>query len=140
MSSPDIRQRYVLVVEDDRGLREFYRAALQFAGFPAIAVEDGLSALHHIDSVKPQAVVLDLGLPRLAGLDVQQELKPRPDTQQIPIVIVSGTDTSGLDQNDFACILRKPVSAEELIAAVERCVRVTESGSDADRSKTKRNG
>ena len=122
MPSPGVWQRYVLVVEDDRALREYYRSALQFAGFAAIAVEDGLSALRHIDSSKPRAVVLDSGLPRLAGLDVQQELKARPETQHIPIVIVSGTDTSGLNHNDFACILHKPVSAEELIAAVERCV------------------
>lgn len=122
MPPPGIGQRYVLVVEDDRALREYYRAALQFAGFAAIAVEDGLSALHHIDSAKPQAVVLDLALPRLPGLDVQQELKARPETQHIPIVIVSGTDTSGLNPDDFACILHKPVSAEELIAAIERCL------------------
>jgi len=122
MPSPAFGQRYVLVVEDDRALREHYRAALQFAGFAAIAVEDGLTALHYIDSAKPRAVVLDLGLPRLGGLDVQQELKARPDTQHIPIVIVSGSDTSGLSQDDFACILRKPVSAETLIAAVEQCL------------------
>jgi DNA-binding response OmpR family regulator len=122
MPSPGVGQRYVLVVEDDRALREYYRAALQFAGFAAIAVEDGLTALQHIDSATPRAVVLDLALPRLPGLDVQQELKARPETQHVPIVIVSGTDTSGLNRDDFACILHKPVSAEELIAAVERCV------------------
>jgi DNA-binding response OmpR family regulator len=122
MPPPGAGQRYVLVVEDDSALREYYRSTLQFAGFPAIAVEDGLSALQHIDSAKPRAVVLDLGLPRLPGLDVQQELKARPETQHIPIVIVSGTDTSGLNPSDFACILHKPVSAAELIAAVERCV------------------
>ena len=122
MPPPGSGQRYVLVVEDDRALREYYRSALQFAGFAAIAVEDGLSALQHIDSAMPRAVVLDLALPRLPGLDVQQELKARPETQHIPIVIVSGTDTSGLDPSDFACILHKPVSAAELIAAVERCV------------------
>jgi DNA-binding response OmpR family regulator len=122
MPPPGAGQRYVLVVEDDRSLREYYRSALQFAGFAAIAVEDGLGALRHIDSAKPRAVVLDLALPQLAGRDVQQELKARPETQHIPIVIVSGTDTSGLNPNDFACILHKPVSAEELIAAIERCL------------------
>jgi hypothetical protein len=45
-----------------------------------------------------------------------------PETQQIPIVIVSGTDTSELNSLDFACILRKPVDADQLIAAVQRCL------------------
>jgi DNA-binding response OmpR family regulator len=67
MSSLGIAQRYVLVVEDDAALRDFYRTALQHAGFAVVAVEDGLDALHHIDSARPHAVVLDLDLPRLAG-------------------------------------------------------------------------
>jgi CheY-like chemotaxis protein len=62
-------------------------------------------------------------LPQLGGLDVQQELRGNPDTQQIPIVVVSGNDTRGLNPDDFACIVRKPVSADELIEAVQRCLR-----------------
>ena len=116
-------QRYVLLVEDDAFLRELYRTALRSAGFPVVAVEDGLSALRCIDSAQPRAVVLDLELPRLGGLDVQQELHANPDTQRIPIVAVTGGDTSTLNPDDVAYILRKPVHANELIAAVQRCLR-----------------
>ena len=117
-----VGHRYALVVEDDPPLRQYYRAILQQAGFPAVAVEDGLRALRWMELKTPRAVVLDLVLPGLGGRDVQQELKADPDRQQIPIVVVSGEDTSGLNPDDFACILRKPVSADELIAAIERCV------------------
>ena len=122
MTPPSVGQRYVLVVEDDAALRELYRSALRNAGFAVVAVEDGLGALRHVESAKPRAVVLDLDLPRVGGRDVQRELSARRDTQQIPILVVSGTDTEDLNPEDFACILRKPVSADELVSAVHNCI------------------
>jgi DNA-binding response OmpR family regulator len=122
MSAAGVALRYVLVVEDDERLRGLYRAALRAAGFAVVAVEDGLDALHHIDSEKPSAIVLDLDLPRVGGRDVQQEVRAAPETQHIPIIVVSGSDTSDLNPDDFACILRKPIDPEQLIAAVRRCL------------------
>ena len=112
----------MLVVEDDAALRELYRAALRSAGFAVVAVEDGLSALRRVESDTPRAVVLDLDLPRVGGRDVQRELSARRDTREIPILVVSGTDTEDLNPEDFACILRKPVNADELVRAVQRCI------------------
>jgi chemosensory pili system protein ChpA (sensor histidine kinase/response regulator) len=120
---PFVGRNTVLVVEDDLGLRNLYRAALRSAGYSVIAVEDGVDALRRIDDRVPGAVVLDLGLPRLNGLDVSRELKSRPDTRHIPIVVVSGTDVDELDSRDFACVLRKPIDADAIVAAVERCLR-----------------
>lgn len=115
--------QYVLVVEDDPPLRELYRSALRAAGYAVVAVEDGIDALRRVERGRPEAVILDLGLPRLSGRDVQRELKSSPDTQHIPIVVVSGTDTSDLDPEDFACVLNKPISADALILAVQDCLR-----------------
>jgi CheY-like chemotaxis protein len=115
-------ERYVLVVEDDAPLRELYRSALRAAGYAVVAVEDGIDALRRVERGCPEAVILDLGLPRLSGRDVQRELKSSPDTQHIPIVVVSGTDTSDLDPDDFACVLSKPISADALILAVQNCL------------------
>ena len=113
----------VLIVEDDSALRALYRAALQLEGYAVVAVEDGVDALRHIEVEHPAAVVLDLDLPRLGGRDVQREINAHVDTRRIPIVIVTGSDTSDLDPRDFACILRKPVDPQALITAVERCLR-----------------
>jgi CheY-like chemotaxis protein len=116
-------ERYVLVVEDDPTLRELYRSALRGAGYTVVAVADGLDALRRVEWEAPDAVVLDLALPRLGGRDVQKELKSAPDTKHIPIVVVSGSDTSDLDPDDFACVLNKPVSVDALVAAVQNCLR-----------------
>jgi two-component system, cell cycle sensor histidine kinase and response regulator CckA len=117
------RNSTVLVVEDDPRLREFYRTALTAAGYTVVAVGDGLDALRRIDHRAPQAVVLDLSLPRVNGRDVSRELKARPDTREIPIIVVTGTAMGDLDHQEFACVLRKPVGAEALIDAIERCLR-----------------
>jgi CheY-like chemotaxis protein len=116
-------ERYVLVVEDDPTLRELYRSSLRAAGYAVVAVSDGLDALRRVEREAPDAVVLDLALPRLGGRDVQKELKSAPDTKHIPIVVVSGTDTSDLDPDDFACVLNKPIDVDALIVAVQNCLR-----------------
>ena len=113
----------MLVVEDDPQLRELYRSALRYAGHLVIAVEDGVDALRQIELTTPAAVVLDLALPRVGGRDVHSELQSHPHTRRIPVVVVTGTDASDLDAKAFACVLRKPVSIDALVAEVERCIR-----------------
>ena len=113
----------VLVVEDDASMRQMYRTALTSAGYAVVAVEDGIDALRRVDVATPHAVVLDLALPRLGGLDVHRELKARPKTSSIPVVLATGSDISNLDPRDFACVLRKPISADALVSAVEDCIR-----------------
>ena len=113
----------VLVVEDDAGLRNLYRSALAAAGYLVLAVEDGVDALRRLDSVSPDAVVLDLLLPRLGGRDVHREMKSRPDTRDIPVVVVSGTEMGDLDPAEFACVLRKPIDVDAVVVAVDRSLR-----------------
>src|SRR5258706_15561940 len=81
----------VLVVEDDPQLRFLYRMALMMAGYKVVAVEDGVDALRHVEADPPQAVVLDIELPRLGGLDVQREIAAHAETRDIPIVVVTRT-------------------------------------------------
>jgi CheY-like chemotaxis protein len=116
-------ERYILVVEDDHALRDLYRSTLRAAGYAVIGVEDGQDALRTVEVGKPWAVVLDLALPRLSGRDVSKELRANPDTRHIPILVVSGNDTSDLDPSQFACVLKKPIDPDALIDAVEQCAR-----------------
>jgi DNA-binding response OmpR family regulator len=117
------RAKVVLVVEDDPALRAFYRQVLMISGYTVIAVEDGIDALRRVETDPPDLVILDLELPRLSGRDVQAELAAHTATSHIPIMVVSGTDTRTLDPAAFVCILRKPVTPERLVAAVDDCLR-----------------
>jgi DNA-binding response OmpR family regulator len=113
----------VLIVEDDSALRTLYKAMLQMEGFIVVAVEDGVDALRQIEVDAPDALVLDLGLPRLAGRDVLREIAARADIRAVPVVIVTGGEASDIDPRLFSCILRKPLDPEALISAVRNCLR-----------------
>ncbi len=113
----------VLIVEDDPGLRDIYKAALTVAGYMVAAVGDGVDALRYVERHLPAAIVLDLGLPRLNGRDVQRELSSTPGTRSVPIVVVTGTEAADLDASQFACVLRKPVDPDTLVEQVDRCTR-----------------
>ena len=127
MTAPKMRsvraakESVVLVVEDDPELRALYRTTLRSAGYAVFAVGDGIEALQYVEQTLPAAVVLDLGLPRLHGRDVQRELAAQRQTRDIPIIVVTG-DAGNIDERDFACVMRKPISADALVSAVHNCV------------------
>ena len=98
-----------------------YRTALMLAGFDVHDVAVGMDALRFIDLELPDLIVLDLMLPDISGLVIRQEIAAHAHTRRIPIVVVTGAtlDLSGLD---VACILRKPVTSEELVRVVHNCI------------------
>jgi len=111
-------RRLLLIVEDDRALRDLYRLALSLSNFAVHACEDGLEALRYLEQEQPDVIVLDLNLPRVSGRIVYEELHAHAETVTVPVIVVTGVysvpDLLG------ATILRKPVSAEELIRVVNR--------------------
>ena len=118
---PRERERIVLVVEDDPVLRQLYRDALTRGGFAVAAVEDGVDALRFIEQNPPAAVVLDLGLPRLHGRDVQRELAAHGTTATVPVIVVTG-QPEDIDEHDVSCVLRKPFDPEDLVDVVRKCL------------------
>jgi DNA-binding response OmpR family regulator len=113
----------VLVVEDDRRAREMFRTALREEGYNVVAVGDGIDALTYLGTHNPpSAVVLDLGLPRLHGRDVLLEMAAQGLTQAVPVIIVTGESRPLVNELDYACVLRKPLGPDELIAAVRGCI------------------
>jgi DNA-binding response OmpR family regulator len=111
----------VLVVEDDVALRRMYRAALSLAGFVVLEAEDAVAALRSVDQYRLDVVVLDLMLPTMSGLAVQQEIASHAHTANIPVVIVTGSDMS-LDHVNVPCVLRKPITPEQLVDSVRKCL------------------
>jgi CheY-like chemotaxis protein len=114
------RTATVLVVEDDGQLREAYRNFLIASGYKVAVAADGLAALRVIDRARPGVLVLDLGLPLVSGWDVYRELQSRPDTSTLPVIIVTGHDLRDIHPGSVTSFLPKPVSPENLAAAVDR--------------------
>ena len=115
------RRQVILIVEDDDDLRGVFAMTLSFDGFDVHEARTGFEALRFIDTNPPDLVVLDLGLPGIDGYAVQQEIAANAFTRHIPVVIVTAS-AKDLSHLDVACVLRKPVSPEELIVTVRRCL------------------
>ena len=117
----------ILVVDDEPKIVELARDYLEAAGFAVVSASDGSEALARARSEKPDLVVLDLGLPKIDGLDVARAL--RRDSS-VPIVILSGrSDESDklvgleLGADDY---VTKPFSPKELVARVRAVLRRAE--------------
>jgi two-component system OmpR family response regulator len=122
----------VLVVEDEPRIVELTRDYLEHAGFAVLTAGDGEAGLHAFRTRGPDLVVLDLGLPRLDGLDVVREIRRHSPT---PIVILTARDDEvdkllGLElgADDY---LTKPFSPRELVARVRAVLRRSEPRPEA---------
>jgi len=98
---------------------------LQFAGYSVISAEDGQDALSKIDLQKPDAIVMDLRMPRTDGLSALISLKSRSDTSHIPVVMVSASVVDKLKALEAGArfFISKPYSSCDLLAAIEVSIK-----------------
>jgi CheY-like chemotaxis protein len=119
------RRGDILIVDDDPDIREAVGECLRYEGYDVHAASDGRDALDRLEfGLKPDVILLDLMMPVLNGFDVLHALKDRAEWKSIPVVIVSAN--RGYQAEDLAGavdILRKPVSVDRLLAAVEHATR-----------------
>ena len=115
------------MVDDDRAVRESLRRSLSFNGYTVDLAEDGVEALEAITNERPDALVLDVMMPRLDGLEVCRQLRSTGD--DLPILVLTARDSvservSGLDAgaDDY---LPKPFALEELLARLRALLRRT---------------
>ena len=123
MLSPATPQRppslkTVLIVEDDPDLSRIFADALFWAGFRVEQADDGVTALRMIKNDPPDVLILDLGLPKLDGLSVRDELAAHVETRHIPVVVVTGRSDDFRQRLRDDRVLRKPVTPEQLIATI----------------------
>jgi DNA-binding response OmpR family regulator len=111
----------VFIVEDDDELRRMFRHALALSGFDTQEARDGYHALHLLDQHKPDAIVLDLGLPRVSGYVVLQEVLAQAHLREIPVIVATGMPDAS-EPEGAACFLRKPVTPDRLVRSVRDCI------------------
>jgi CheY-like chemotaxis protein len=109
----------VLVVEDDASLAHLYCTALTMNGVSVMRAADGLTALRVVEEYRPDVVVLDLMLPQVDGWTVLREFQARPSTRDIPVVVVTGADTTS-QLSHAKAVIRKPADAEYVARIVGR--------------------
>ena len=115
----------LLVVDDDRAVRESLRRSLEFNGYDVTLAADGAEALAGIAAAAPDAVVMDVMMPRLDGIEATKAL--RSAGNDVPILVLTARDAvgdrvEGLDAgaDDY---LTKPFALQELLARIRALLR-----------------
>jgi PAS domain S-box-containing protein len=113
-----VRQRRVLVVEDNQDIRESTCELLSMAGFEVVGVASGSEALQNAPAYDPDVVLLDVGLPGLSGYDVARRLREMPQFADTLLIAITGYDTPEAralsSAAGFGHHICKPVNFDEL--------------------------
>jgi two-component system, OmpR family, response regulator MprA len=123
-----IRQMKILVVDDERAVRESLRRALELEGYEVDLAEDGAEALERLEqSEQPDAMILDVLMPRVDGLEVCRRV--RRAGNRLPVLMLTARDAvenrvAGLDAgaDDY---VTKPFALDELRARIRALLRRT---------------
>ena len=143
MTSPatDRTPHRVLIVEDEPGLAESVRYALESEGFDVEVADTGSDGLAKARDGRPDLVLLDLMLPGMSGLDVCRQLRASSD---VPIIMLTAKDSeadkvSGLElgADDY---MTKPFSTRELVARVRANLRRSDMGVFAESNEVLKAG
>lgn len=114
---------FILVVDDNKITTKLLKRYLEANGYDALEAFDGIDCLEKVEQRKPDAIVLDVMMPRMDGYETVKNLKENPDTKHIPVVIVTALNDipnqlksidAGAD--DF---LSKPIEEKLLVAKVK---------------------
>lgn len=118
----------VLIVDDNAQNLELLQAYLEELECETIPAHDGLQALEIVGKRKPDLVLLDIMMPQMSGFEVCRRLKQDPNTQDIPVIMVTalnefGDIERGIDSgtDDF---VSKPVNRLELLARVRTMLKL----------------
>ena len=116
---------HILVVDDDQAVRDSLARSLQYSGYEVTAAGDGLEALARLSALRPDAVIMDVMMPRLDGLETTRML--RSTGNDVPILVLTARDAvndrvDGLDAgaDDY---MAKPFALDELLARLRALTR-----------------
>jgi CheY-like chemotaxis protein len=116
------KRRTVLVVDDDRDLRELLAAVLSSAGYEVLTAENGAAALSVLRTVLPELIILDLMMPVMNGWQFREAQTALPDYARIPVICLSGHHAARHQASTIgikACVV-KPFEIDDLLQVVNR--------------------
>ncbi|MBK9696583.1 MAG: response regulator transcription factor [Propionibacteriaceae bacterium] len=120
---------HILVVDDDQAVRDSLARSLHYSGYEVTTASDGVEALAKLSAIRPDAVIMDVMMPRLDGLETTRSL--RASGNDVPILVLTARDAVGdrVDGLDAGAddYMAKPFSFEELLARLRALTRRSSS-------------
>ncbi|MEY4387469.1 MAG: hypothetical protein RLY20_2752 [Verrucomicrobiota bacterium] len=136
----------ILIIEDDQVVANIYRNKLSVEGFTVEVATDGESGMATMKNFRPDALLLDLMLPKLPGVEVMKLVRAEPDFAQTPIIVFSNTYLSNMVQDAWKagatkCLSKASCSPKHVIDALRTTLGLAGSGvANANASTTTANG
>lgn len=122
-------QHTILIVEDEPDTAEMFAEMMRLTGFRVIKTYGGAAAMKMLGQEHPDALVLDLMMPDISGLDVLRYIRRDPGLMKIPVIVVSAksmpADVQGVLEAGATTYLTKPVSFLDLRLAVLQAIKGT---------------
>ena len=120
-------KKTILVVEDEKGMRESLQEILESSGYAVVVAEDGERALELVVSQKIDLVLLDIILPRKDGFEVLKELKENEKTKGIPVVLATNLSDpkdiqKALDYGATTYLVKANYSLGDIAAKVDEVI------------------
>lgn len=113
----------VLVVDDNKVIRQLIRVNLELEGFEVVTAADGVECLDLVHEVRPDVITLDVVMPRLDGIRTAARLRADPRTVHLPVAVVSACTPYEVESGEYAGVdafLAKPFEPSELVRMVHR--------------------
>jgi DNA-binding response OmpR family regulator len=118
----------ILIIEDDQLVANVYRNKFALAGFEAETASDGDAGLELVRSFRPDAVLLDLFLPKMPGIEVMRQIRAQKDFADLPIIVFSNTYLSNMVEDAWKagaskCLSKANCTPKQVIEAVRSALK-----------------
>jgi len=112
----------VLIIDDNRDIRESFQSLLRFEGYAVETAENGREALSRLyGGLRPCIIILDLRMPLMSGLEFRREQLNHPEFAHIPVIVFSaGDELQQMERLHAEACLQKPVPPDQLLALLRK--------------------
>src|SRR6267142_3839401 len=119
----------ILIVEDDQIVANIYRNKFSVEGFQVEVALDGQSGMEVLKTFRPDAVVLDLMLPKMTGVDFMKQVRAHEDFQQLPVIVFSNTYLTNMVQEAWKagatkCLSKANCTPKQVIEVLKTTLNI----------------
>src|SRR6267143_1973006 len=140
MSAPQSHKGIILVADDNEANRELLSALLSAEGYQVVCAADGQQARARVNSDSIDLALLDVVMPGRTGFEICQEMKSKPETRLIPVILLTSLNSDADRIHGIMCgaddFLNKPVNKHELLARVHSLLRLKQFTDELDNAET----
>ncbi len=140
MSTSQTYKESILVADDNEANRELLTAWLSPEGYRVVCVADGQHARQALAGGSIDLALLDVVMPRPTGFEICQDMKSKPETRLVPIVLLTSLNSEADRIHGIMCgaddFLNKPVNKHELLARVDSLLRLKQFTDELDNAET----